>query len=49
MRDCVGSWRLTQRVRGREGGLGRGVLDRAAWMVRQRWGCWKEAEGDREG
>lgn len=20
MRDCVGSWRLTQRVRGREGG-----------------------------
>lgn len=39
MKDCVGSWRLTQRVRERKGGLvagwvGRRVLDRAAWLVR---------------
>lgn len=28
MRDCVGNWRLTQRVRGREGGNSNGGVGR---------------------
>lgn len=47
MRDCVGSWRLTQRVRGREGGGW--VLERAARMVRQQWGVGRRQKGTGRG